>query len=69
MVDPSCSGSGIVSRMDNLIGDAEDDCKKEVRWVLPMNFKIIPLINKCEDILSQPTCSLIYVPLDMVQNF
>ena len=31
VVDPSCSGSGIVSRMDNFIDDAEDKRKKEVR--------------------------------------
>ena len=30
VLDPSCSGSGIASRMDNLIDDAEDECKKEV---------------------------------------
>ena len=31
VLDPSCSGSGIVSRMDNFTGQAEDECKKEVR--------------------------------------
>ncbi|KAL9959862.1 hypothetical protein ACROYT_G033226 [Oculina patagonica] len=31
VVDPSCSGSGIVSRMDNLIDNAEDECKKKQR--------------------------------------
>ena len=30
VLDPSCSGSGIVSRMDNLIDQAEDECNKEV---------------------------------------
>ena len=30
VLDPSCSGSGIASRMDNLIDDAEDECNKEV---------------------------------------
>lgn len=31
MVDPSCSGSGIVSRMDGIIDEGEDKHSKEVR--------------------------------------
>ena len=31
VVDPSCSGSGIVNRMDGIIDEKEDKLKEEVR--------------------------------------
>lgn len=43
MVDPSCSGSGIVSRMDNLIDGTEDECKKEVRRIAGANISFFGL--------------------------